>query len=892
MPNFVGREHELGWLGERLASAGSGHPQTVVIEGPAGIGKSALLGAFTASLDPAQLLDASGDEDERFLAFGLLQQLTGAPSRAWEDPFVAGADLLRILDGRSDSAVTVFVVDDAHLADAASLKALTFAMRRLRADRVLLVVTTSQDDVDRLPQGLLRLVTADDNRLRLTGLTDREVADLVRGYGHDAPSRAVVRLRRHTDGNPLHLRTLLVEAPEAALTDDAAPLPAPESFARAVLGQLAGLSAPAQALARAAAVVADGSTLSLVAAVAGLAAAGPVAEELDRSGLAHCRLTPAGWSVRFAHPLVRAAVTDGLGPSTRATLHRRAAEHLTGDAALLHRVAAATGPDQELSDALARRARETYDAGQTHRAAELMVRAARTAAPGPTADERLLEALNLFLMDGDIGSAKSLDASLGHLPPTAQLLYLRSKVAWLAGRPTDAEGLALEAWSRGAELESDRRGGLAAILAQLCNLRGDGLEAATWSQRALALDLPPDLVDSTEAARALGLTLAGHVRAALDGLAGIAADDAAVLTHSHRLTARGALRLATDDLAAARHDLLLVCDTGGRLWPQRLVAMGLLAELEFRAGQWDASLDHAEQAVSLATDSEQEWVLGYLHSTAVLTCAARGDWADAQRHLDAGERLVAELGDPATLAVCANAAIHLAACRGDPSAVLAVAEPLHVLGGRPVHEPGFLDWPTQWVGALVDLGRLGEAEDILEELDATARERGSRSRLAALARLRGEVATARRAHRAARDAFEEAVHLGDPAAPALERALTQAAYGRFLRRRGERRAAVARLETAQRELLRLGAHPFVRRCEEELAACGVRPSQPGSASPVALTPQERMVAVLACRGLTNADIAREMVLSAKTVGSHLGNVYTKLDVHSRAQLAAAWRERS
>src|SRR6478672_10310738 len=99
MPNFVGREHELGWLGERLASAGSGHPQTVVVEGPAGIGKSALLGAFTAGLDPAQLLDASGDEDERFLAFGLLQQLTGAPSRSWEDPFVAGADLLRILDG-------------------------------------------------------------------------------------------------------------------------------------------------------------------------------------------------------------------------------------------------------------------------------------------------------------------------------------------------------------------------------------------------------------------------------------------------------------------------------------------------------------------------------------------------------------------------------------------------------------------------------------------------------------------------------------------------------------------------------------------------------------------------------------------------------------------------
>ena len=824
MPNFVGREHELGWLGERLASAGSGHPQTVVVEGPAGIGKSALLGAFTAGLDPAQLLDASGDEDERFLAFGLLQQLTGAPSRAWEDPFDAGADLLRILDDRSDSAVTVFTVDDAHLADAASLKALTFAMRRLRADRVLLVVTTSPDDVVRLPQGLMRLVTADDNRLRLTGLTDREVADLVRGYGHDAPSRAVVRLRRHTDGNPLHLRTLLLEAPEAALTDDAAPLPAPESFARTVLGQLANLSTPAQALARAAAVVADGSALSLVAAVAGLADAGAVVEELDRSGLAHCRLTPAGWSVRFAHPLVRAAVTDGLGPSTRATLHRRAAEQLTGDAALLHRVAAATGPDRELSDALARRARETYDAGQTHRAAELMVRAARTAAPGPTADERLLEALNLFLVDGDIGSAKSLDASLGHLPPTAQLLYLRSKVAWLAGRPTDAEALALEAWSRGAELESDRRGGLAAILAQLCNLRGDGLEAATWSQRALALDLPPDLVDSTEAARALGLTLAGHVRRALDGLADIErrrcrrahpqppSHRSGGAPAGHRRPRRRSSRPAAG-LRRRRPAVASAPGGDGRAGRARVPRRPL------------GRFPRPRRAGRLAGRGQRAGVGARLPAQhGRLTCAARGTgttppgtWPRASGWSPSSETPPRSRCAPTRPSTSRPAGATPRRWSRWPSRCTRWA------GRRSASPVSSTGRPSTSARSSTWAGRRGRR--LLEEFDATARERGSRSRLAALARLRGEVATARRAHRAARDAFEEAVHLGDRAAPALERALTQAAYGRFLRRRGERRAAVARLETAQRELLRLGAHPFVRRCEEELQRAGsARPS--------------------------------------------------------------------
>jgi ATP/maltotriose-dependent transcriptional regulator MalT len=897
MVNFVGRERELGWLRGRLESAAAGRPQTVVVEGPAGIGKSALITAFASHLDPAQLVTGSGDEDERSLSYGLLEQLTGARGDAWDDPFAAGAEVLRLLDNRSDGAPTVFVVDDAHLADTPSLRALTFALRRLRADRVLFLVAAPEDDVGRLPAGLLRLATAEENRLRLAGLTDTEVAELVRGHGHDVPSRVATRLRHHTDGNPLHLNTLLVEAPDATLTDDEAALPAPTSFARTVLGQLSVLTPPAQELAHAAAVLSDDSRLSVVAAVAGLTggAADAAAEELDSSGLVRCRRIQDDWTLRFAHPLVRAAVNDDLGPVTRARLHVRASEQLTGDDALVHRVAAATGPDEDLSNLLAGRAREMRGTGLTHRAAELMLSAAHTAPPGHLTDERLLEALNLFLMDGDVAAAKGLEGSLDDLPPTAQRLYLRSKAAWLAGRPSDAEHLALEAWARGAELESDRRGGLAAVLAQLCNLRGDGEEAAVWSQRALSLDLPPDLVDSTEAARLVGLTIAGHVHDAVDSLAGLVSEESSVRSHSHRLTARGALRLATDDIAGARDDLTLVCESGGRVWPQRLVAMGVLAELEFRVGRWDASLALADQAVSLAEDSEQDWVLGFLHSTAVLTTAARGAWEDAQHHLDAGEQLVTQLGDPATLAVCANAAVHLASCRGDSTTVVTVAEQLRALGGRPAQEPGFLGWPGQYVGALVDLGRLEEAASVLEEFEAIARERGSRSRLAVLARLRGEIATAQRSHSAARDAFEESVRMGEGAASALDRALTHAAYGRFLRRRGERRAAVARLEQAHGELLALSAVPFLRRCEAELAACGIEPTghEPPTADRAsALTPQERMVAGLACRGLTNAEIAREMVLSAKTVAYHLGNVYTKLDVHSRAQLVAAWPDRS
>jgi ATP/maltotriose-dependent transcriptional regulator MalT len=315
--------------------------------------------------------------------------------------------------------------------------------------------------------------------------------------------------------------------------------------------------------------------------------------------------------------------------------------------------------------------------------------------------------------------------------------------------------------------------------------------------------------------------------------------------------------------------------------------MGALADLEYRAGSWDTSLALAEQAVSLAEDSEQVWVLGFLHSTAVLATAARGSFDEADRHLAEATHLVEQLLDPTTWAVCVNAAVHLAACRFDPDLVVTLAEPLVALGVGPVHEPGLLEWPVHYAVALVELGRLEEAGTAVAEFGQLAAERGCRSRLAALARVRGEIATAQRAHREARDCFEEAVRLGD-AASALERALAEASYGRFLRRRGERRSAVEQLESAHRRLTDLGAAPFLQRCEEELAACGATASAATRGTTGTLTPQEQMVAGLACRGMTNAQIARQLVLSVKTVGYHLSNVYTKLDVHSRTQLMAIW----
>ena len=402
----------------------------------------------------------------------------------------------------------------------------------------------------------------------------------------------------------------------------------------------------------------------------------------------------------------------------------------------------------------------------------------------------------------------------------------RPKIAQLSGKPAEAESLALRAWERSEELDDDRRGVLAAIIAQLCNMRGDGEGAAVWADRALAHPLSPVLADSTAAARALGLTLAGHLH---EGLAllerDVPANPADAEDEHHQLCARGVLRAAVDDLAGARADLrALSVSSGGDLAPNRLVAMGALAEVEYRLGNWDSARTTAEQALSLAEDSEQVWVQGFLHTVAVTVAAGRGAWGEAEGHLDearAHGRRARRPGHVRRLRERRGPRRLLPRpARGGRRPISAAVEP----GSGPTHEPGLLGWPVQYVAALVQLGRLDEAAEQIASFEVVARERGSRARLAALARVRGELATVRREHQAAREAFEEALAVGEGRSAALDVVLTHRVYGRFLRRRGEKRAAVDRLQTARDQAAALGATPFVERCDAELTACGVEPT--------------------------------------------------------------------
>jgi ATP/maltotriose-dependent transcriptional regulator MalT len=872
----------------------------VLVEGPAGIGKTSLLAEFAPALAEWRQLTVSGDEAEMRLPYGLLTRLLAGAEPGWSagtdmagpeiaDPFMVGAKLVQLLGDLQESGPVAVIVDDAPWADPSSLRALTFALRRLQADRVLTVLTMRSEDAPHLPPGLFRHGQDHGAHLRLSGLSTQEVRVLAATMCRGAVSRRTAeRLREHTVGNPLHLRALLEELPVEELRWRGGQLPAPSSYGRLVLAALASCPEPARRLLTAAAVLGVCCPLPWAAALGEVAEPLQSLEDATSTQLVEARPDADGWVIVFRHPLIRAAVYDDIGPATRSRLHVRAAAVVGEPGALAHRVAAAEGPDPLLVALLVERAGSDIGAGRQARAADQLLAAARLSPSGAAREALVLDAVALLLRAGEVSEAAGYTDRIGAMPDTAPRRLVQAQMAWLAGRHDEAEALARSAGQPGGEPEVV--GSAAAMLAQLRILRDDGAGAAYWAEHALRSGgLPESAALAARINRVVGLALSGHPLEALRGVVDLPEDPTDVSSERQdELWVRGALRMWSDDLPGAFADLRewVPGGAGWALRPNGLIRLGYLAQVEYRSGAWDDSSAHAEQLVSLVTDTDQVWLLAFAHAVAVFVLAGRGLWAEAEMHTRAAADAASALADQGSIFYAANAAVHLAACRGDPVAVVAAAEPLRTAPPGGAHEPGVFGWASQYAAALVAVRRLDEAEAVLDRLAAVGEERGLRSALAAVALVRGELAVARRAPVDARAAFAAAVSLGAGWASVLDQARAHAAYGRFLRRAGERRSAGDQLHTARDAFARLGAQPFLDLCAEELAACGLAVDRPDGRAEPRLTPQEQAVTRLVCSGRSNRDAAAELVISVKTVGYHLGNVYAKLGVNSRTQLAA------
>jgi len=309
------------------------------------------------------------------------------------DPLAVGADLLVWLGlcARGRQMVLV-VVDDLQWADGPSARALLFATCRLQADRVLVVVSARPGELARLGEGWLRFLAGDYRAggVRLGGLGPEEVAALGRALGAgELPRRAVSRLLEATGGNPLYCRAILEETVAGGAGLDGGELRVPRSVAGVVLSRVGALSPAARELVAAAAVLGRRCELAAAAALAGLDDPLPTLGEALNAGILAEQPGGAAAGIGFTHLLVQRAVYEDLSPAGRRLLHERAVGLVDRRRALGHRVAAATGPDEELAADLEAAGREAAGLGRAAQAAARLAQAAAVSGEPAAADRRL-----------------------------------------------------------------------------------------------------------------------------------------------------------------------------------------------------------------------------------------------------------------------------------------------------------------------------------------------------------------------------------------------------------------------------------------------------------------------------------------------------------------------
>lgn len=890
-PTWVGRDEELAALRRRLDESAAGTPVVVVVSGEPGMGKSSLLAAAVRDSD-ALVIAASGDEAETELDFGVAGQLLDrapAPSgtsglRTGADPLEVGATLRRVVGDVALGQPVIVTVDDAHLADVASLTALSFAARLLRSEPVALVLACRPEGLPRLPAGLSRLADRSGARIGLEGLATGEVGQLAEAVlGRPVTAPVAARLRHHTGGNPLHLLALLDELGTETV-DAERPLPVPRSYAALVLGKVAACSPAAERLLVALSVLGMQAPLVDAAAVGGVDDALAAADEaVEQTGLVTLTHRPDGRRLAFRHALGRAAVYDDISAERRARLHLAAAAVTVDEEALRHRIAAAPGTDPALAAETAERAEALAERGAHSAAASLLLGAA-TVSPGPVErSAHVLTAANHLLIAG-----RPIDELLDSVDAAAESAarsFVLGRVALNAGRFDEATRHLEDAASR-AEVEP-RGAPIAAQVAETLaviavgRLRQD--EAIAWSQRALAT--PGSGTAATVLANAYGIngSFATAERAMDERLADRLPPHAALDAR----TGRGIARLWGNDLDGARADLERVRAAGIErgAFHTHVNAGAFLAETLLRLGSIAAAVETAEATATLTDDADAVWLGPLPHCAAAFARVAQGDLALARAHAEVATAMAEALTLAPGRLWSDVAWLRIADAADEHHAVTTIGDRMVAAGWGRIPEP-IHHWRATYVEGLVAVGRLDDAGPIVVDLEAEAARREDLPTTTEARRARGVLEAARDDRDAAEAAFAAGLALDAERCRPLERARLEVSAGAARRRWGRRRAAATVLTAACTRLADAGADRLLARAERELAACGLRPVKRSTAPALAaLTPQEQTAARLVAAGRTNRETAAELVISTKTVEHHLSRIYVKLGVRSRTELA-------
>jgi DNA-binding CsgD family transcriptional regulator len=925
------RERELEALREGLERACAGAGTLLLVEGPAGVGKTELVREARAAAVRARVmpLEARGSELEQPFAFGIARQLLepmigAAPGRG--DLFAGaagpaarlfepderqspGADvgfdalhsLYWLVVNLADRAPLLVSVDDCQWVDRDSLRFLAYLAQRIEGLRVTMLLAGRRPDPG-----------AVDGRSLWAQLASRPEAGVLNPQPlSEAASVAMARERlgveaaeefcrachRATGGNPLFLRELLTALDAAGVVPSAGAASevqavGPAAVSRFVLHRLATLGRAATELARAVAVLGDDSELELAGRVSGLSddAARIAADDLVRADI----FAP-GERLGFVHPIVRAALYEDLAPGERQARHAAAAEALAGEGASPERVTAhlllttATG-DQARVEVL-RSAADVAARRGAPGAAAARLRRALAESPGEHERAEILTELGRYEV-----ATMQFEAAEEHLHSaltSGAEPMIRADAASTLGRCAIASG------GRSAEAAV---GALASLADQLRPLDPER-----------ALELGAELLMVGVAVPRLRAGLAAHLQRFREQAAGHPGFEAIARIHTaqEQLLQGGSVDAAVEEAQAA----LAAGLPAGAATNATFLAL-LTLELGERYGQALRLLDLALEGARREGHATRQ---GLIHGRRAAIALAQGSLHDAQVEAETGLLLVEkqhfvllQLLAVAMVVHIERGALETAAELAQTGEALGIAEDrlyvdqyliargrLRIAQGHVREgvadlmwcgqrlEPYGLRWPSDWKAfaapALASLGESQTAARLAREQLAVARRVGApaalgRSLRAAGLAIGGDEGLA---------LLEEAVSVLERSSARLELAHALANLGAALGRVGRRREG----RDAQRRAIELadecGAIALGEHVRTELYSGPGRRARAELSGPGALTAAEWRVCRQVAEGHTNREVAQALFVTEKTIERHLSSAYHKLGIRSRFQLPAA-----
>ena len=932
------RERELERIRRRLRLAREGRGGALVVEGPAGIGKTVMLGAArdVAEGEGFRVLRARGAELEREFAFGVVRQLVepvlseasdAERAALLEGPPGVAAGLLGLPGAPGGSGASVpapdpsfavlhglywlfanlaadqpvaLVVDDAQWADCASLRFVAFLLPRLEELPAALLLAARPAEAGIREGEMFAVLTMDSATeiLALAPLSTDGVARLIgAALGSEPEPEFASACRDATGGTPFLVRTLVAALVEKGIAPVAAAASSVQGVATATVGrwavlQLRRLGPDAARLARAVAVL-ERAEPAEAAGLAGLAPdeAAVAAEVLVRAGVLEER------PLAFVHPMLRAGVYGEIAATDRAAAHAKAARLLAeghaGEARVAeHLLLTAPAGDAWVVEQLRRAARAAAAAGAPESAVAYLRRAVAEPPPGEVDAGLFLDLGSAEYSAGQPGWEQHLTAAVaasgddtartgaGLLLATALGLHLRLAEAV---QVVDHVKVGLEGHEGGAHVT---------------------LEAMAVALGFLDADMAPSMADRAEAllvlageqsVSRLALAVAAYVAAISNQPAEHAAELArrAIVAGGRALPEPGdppwflyaTIALFYAERYGEAQALLDAAVAEARATANGLVLPAVLAQrawLAVRRGDLTAVEADARALLETpdpsATLIHRPLVMGAL----VEAFVERGELDDAERALEPLAADLQYLTQTAALLRHARGRLRLAQ-RRFPEALADFRAAGNIALRTQAPSPCYLPWRSEAALAHLALGEHDAARLLSAEELELARIPGAPRALGVALRAAGLVEGAPQGERLLR----EAVEVLDGPDTRLEQARALADLGALLRRGNRRVDAREVLRRAVDAAHHAGARPLAERAETELRATGARPRRVLLTGLEALTASERRIAELAAQGLTNRQIAQNLFITARTVEGHLTHVFAKLDVRTRIELSRA-----